>query len=155
MITAAENAGLLLVAGVDGDLVGQVVCLFDRRVDLRVADEGGGEDLRHVVAELLELPSGAGPVFGVCIGYAQPEAAGEVKPRLPQEVVLHHDRYSTAAEDEGRAAYDKRLEVFSRRHEMAAYTWTERVINRMAKLNALTGRHLMKDAFRALGFPMR
>jgi hypothetical protein len=62
---------------------------------------------------------------------------------------------SGSVKAEGRATYDKRLEAFSRRHEMAAYTWTQRVIGRMAKLNALTGRDRMKDAFRALGFPMR
>ena len=67
----------------------------------------------------------------------------------------HNWERLSAAEAQGRATYDKRLEAFSRRHEMAAYTWTQRVINRMAKLNALTGRDRMKDAFRALGFPLR
>lgn len=144
-----------LVASIDAAMAAQNAVIAAESLGLSTVYIGALRNNVTRVAELLEMPSGAGPVFGLCIGYAKPEAAGEVKPRLPQEVVLHHDRYSTAAEDEGRAAYDKRLEAFSRRHEMAAYTWTERVINRMAKLNALTGRHLMKDAFRALGFPMR
>lgn len=144
-----------LVASIDAAMAAQNAVIAAESLGLSTVYIGALRNNVTRVAELLELPSGAGPVFGLCIGYAKPEAAGEVKPRLPQEVVLHHDRYSIASEAEGRAAYDKRLEAFSRRHEMAAYTWTERVINRMAKLNALTGRDRMKDAFRALGFPLR
>jgi nitroreductase len=144
-----------LVASIDAAMAAQNAVIAAESLGLSTVYIGALRNNVTRVAELLEMPSGAGPVFGLCIGYAKPEAAGEVKPRLPQEVVLHHNRYSTAMEDAGRAAYDKRLEAFSRRHEMAAYTWTQRVINRMAKLNALTGRDRMKDAFRALGFPMR
>jgi nitroreductase len=144
-----------LVASIDAAMAAQNAVIAAESLGLSTVYIGALRNNVTRVAELLDLPSGAGPVFGLCIGYPKPEAAGEVKPRLPQEVVLHHDCYSTAAEADGRAAYDKRLEAFSRRHEMAAYTWTERVINRMAKLNALTGRDRMKDAFRALGFPMR
>ncbi len=144
-----------LVASIDAAMAAQNAVIAAESLGLSTVYIGALRNNVTRVAELLELPSGAGPVFGVCIGYAKPESAGEVKPRLPQEVVLHHDRYSTAGEAEGRAAYDKRLEAFSRRHEMAAYTWTQRVINRMAKLNALTGRDRMKDAYRALGFPLR
>jgi nitroreductase len=144
-----------LVASIDAAMAAQNAVIAAESLGLSTVYIGALRNNVTRVAELLELPSGAGPVFGLCVGYAKPESAGEVKPRLPQEVVLHHDRYSTAAEAEGRAAYDKRLEDFSRRHEMGAYTWTQRVINRMAKLNALTGRDRMKDAFKALGFPLR
>jgi len=144
-----------LVASIDAAMAAQNAVIAAESLGLSTVYIGALRNNVSRVAELLELPSGAGPVFGVCIGYAKPESAGEVKPRLPQEVVLHHDRYSTEGEAEGRAVYDKRLEAFSRRNEMAAYTWTQRVINRMAKLNALTGRDRMKDAYRALGFPLR
>ncbi|MBN9265600.1 MAG: NADPH-dependent oxidoreductase [Hyphomicrobium sp.] len=144
-----------LVASIDAAMAAQNAVIAAESLGLSTVYIGALRNNVTRVAELLELPSGAGPVFGLCIGYAKPESAGEVKPRLPQEVVLHHDRYSTAGETEARATYDKRLEAFSRRHEMAAYTWTQRVINRMAKLNALTGRDRMKDAFKALGFPLR
>ena len=144
-----------LVASIDAAMAAQNAVIAAESLGLSTVYIGALRNNVTRVAELLKLPSGAGAVFGLCIGYPKPESAGEVKPRLPQEVVLHHDRYSTAAEAEGRAIYDKRLEAFSRRHEMAAYTWTQRVIGRMAKLNALTGRDRMKDAFRALGFPLR
>ncbi len=41
------------------------------------------------VARLLGLPQGAAAVFGLCVGYAAEGHEGSVKPRLPQEAVLH------------------------------------------------------------------
>jgi nitroreductase len=154
-LEVVEYLDAFLVAAIDAAIAAQNAIVAAESMGLSTVYIGALRNDVSRVAKLLELPPGAGPVVGLCVGYAKPEGAGEVKPRLPQEVVLHHERYSTEGEDAGRKAYDARLEAFSRRHEMAAYTWTQRVINRMAKLNALTGRDRMKDAFRALGFPMR
>ena len=38
---------------------------------------------------------------------------------------------------------------------MAQYTWTERVISRVAKIKARSGRHQMKEAIKSLGFPLK
>ncbi len=45
---------------------------------------------------------------------------GEVKPRLPQSVVLHTERYDASREEALRAAYDAEMSKFSARHELQA-----------------------------------
>ena len=100
------------------------------------------------------MPPGAAPVFGLCIGHPLPGREGEVKPRLPQAAVLHRETYN--AEDAAhRAAYDPRLEAFSRRQEMAGSTWTQRVVARLGTFRALHGREKLKEKSIALGFPLR
>ena len=152
-VTAYLDA--FLVASIDAGIAAQNAVAAAESLGLSTVYIGALRNDVKRVAAMLELPAGAGPVFGLCVGYAKAESAGDIKPRLPQQIIVHYDRYSHEGEDAERLAYDARLEDFSRKHEMAAYTWTERVINRMAKLNALTGRDRMKDAFRALGFPLR
>ena len=44
------------------------------------------------LSELLELPKYVIPLVGLCIGYPAEEKA-QLKPRLPKEVVMHHNKY--------------------------------------------------------------
>ena len=52
------------------------------------------------------------------------------------------------------AAYDALMAGFSARHDMAADTWTRRVIGRMGKIAAMGGRDQMVAALHAMGFPV-
>jgi hypothetical protein len=56
-------------------------------------------------------------VFGRCGGYASPTAASEVKPRLPQEVVLHPEVNDATGEQAHRIACDALIGAFSARTE--------------------------------------
>ena len=107
------------------------------------------------VAELLALPPGAMCVFGLCIGTPADGVTNAVKARLPQAAILHHERYDASNEQKLRAAYDADLAAYSKQHEMAQYTWTERVISRVAKIKAMSGRHELKAQIRKLGFPLK
>lgn len=144
-----------LVAAIDAALAAQNAVVAAESLGLSTVYIGAMRNNVQRIAELLELPPGATAVFGLCVGYPKPESAAEVKPRLPQSVVLHRDRYDASTEAQYRAAYDARLEEFSRRNEMSAYTWTQRVIGRMATIKALNGREKLKEALIALGFPLR
>lgn len=107
------------------------------------------------VAELLGLPKKAFVVFGLCIGYAADGASAEIKPRLPQSMVLHHGKYDANNADAGRKAYDAELEKFSRRNEMEASTWTNRVLVRLGPLKAMSGRNMMRTVLEKMGFEFR
>lgn len=144
-----------LVAAIDAALAAQNAVVAAESLGLSTVYIGAMRNNPERIAQMLELPSGAAVMFGLCVGYAKPESAAEVKPRLPQSVVLHRDRYTHENETQDRAAYDARLEAFSRRNEMSAYTWTQRVVARLATLKALNGRERLKDALVALGFPLR
>ena len=104
---------------------------------------------------LLGLPPKSFVVFGLCVGYADPAAKNEVKPRLPQSTVLHRERYDATPEARDRAAYDAELEKFSARNEMAATTWTRRMFNRMGPIASMNGRERLRATLARLGFEIR
>ena len=80
---------------------------------------------------------------------------GEVKPRLPQSTVLHHERYDATNEAAQRKVYDAEMSRFSARHELQAATWTQRVLNRLAPLKSMNGRETIRASLAKLGFEIR
>jgi nitroreductase len=50
------------------------------------------------VAQLLELPKGVYPVFGLCLGY--PDQNPEVNPRLPLSVIVKAEVYNEVGDKE-------------------------------------------------------
>jgi nitroreductase len=144
-----------LVAAIDAALAAQNAVIAAESLGLSTVYIGALRNNPMEVARLVGLPPGTFGVFGMCVGYASPTEAGEVKPRLPQEVVLHHEVYDASGESPRRAAYDALMAAFSTRNEMTADTWTRRVIGRMGKIAAMGGRDRMVAALNAMGFPLR
>lgn len=146
-----------LVAAVDAALAAQNAVVAAESLGLSNVYIGALRNRPEEVARLLGLPPGVMGVFGLCVGYAKPEAAAEVKPRLPQSLVLHRGRYGVPAERETteRRAYDATLEAFSQRNGMGAVDWSKRAINRVGTLRALSGRDKLRGILNALGFPLR
>ena len=146
-----------LVAAIDAALAAQNAVVAAEAIGLSTVYIGALRNRPAEVAELLGLPPGVMGVFGLCVGYAKPEAAAEVKPRLPQSLVLHHDRYGVPAAQENaeRAAYDATLEAFSERNGMGKVDWSKRAINRTEKLEAMSGRHILRETLHGMGFPLK
>ena len=144
-----------MVACIDAALAAQNAVVAAQSLGLRTVYIGAMRNDPVRVAELLGLPPRAFVVFGLCVGYADPKAKNEVKPRLPQSIVLHHDCYDPAPEARDRPAYDTEMSKFSARHELQAATWTQRVLNRMGPLKSMNGRERMRAALARLGFEIR
>ncbi|TCZ65588.1 NADPH-dependent oxidoreductase [Roseicella aquatilis] len=143
-----------LVAAIDAALAAQNAVVAAESLGLATVYIGALRNDPVRVAEVLGLPPGVAGVFGLCVGHAKDGAEGEVKPRLPQSVVLHRGRYDAGAEAAARAAYDAEMRAFSQRNEMADDTWTRRVIARIGTIRALRGRDRLAAALQALGFPL-
>ncbi len=144
-----------LVAAIDAALAAQNATVAAEALGMSSVYIGALRNDPQEVARIVGLPTGVFAVFGMCVGYASEAGATEVKPRLAQEVVLHRETYDATGESSHRAAYDAVLETFSRRHGMAIDTWTKRVIGRMGKLAAMSGRDRLVPALRAMGFELR
>jgi len=144
-----------LVAAIDAALAAQNATVAAESLGLFCVYIGALRNDPLEVARIVGLPSGAFGVFGMCVGYAAATAASEVKPRLPQDVVLHHDTYDSSNEADHRAGYDALMAAFSARNEMAADTWTRRVIGRMGKIAAMGGRDKLVAALNAMGFELK
>jgi nitroreductase len=144
-----------MVACIDVALAAQNAVVAAESIGLSTVYIGAMRNDPERVAALLGLPKQSFVVFGLCVGYATAEAAGEVKPRLPQSVVVHHDRYDGNAKAAERTAYDGEMAKFAARHEMQASTWTQRVLNRLGPIKSMNGRERMRAALAALGFEVR
>ncbi len=156
--TTFENIPYLetfMVACIDAALAAQNAVVAAESLGLRTVYIGAMRNDPAKVHELLGLPPKAFVVFGLCVGYADPRSRNEVKPRLPQSTVLHHERYDSAPEVKDRSAYDAEMSKFSARNEMQATTWTQRMLNRMGPIKSMNGRERIRATLAKLGFEIR
>jgi len=144
-----------LVACIDTALAAQNAVVAAESIGLGTVYIGAMRNDPVRVAELLGLPKQSFVVFGLCVGYPTEKGVGEVKPRLPQATVLHHESYDAAHEAAERKTYDAEMAAFSKRHEMQAATWTQRVLNRLGPIKSMAGRDRMRAALAKLGFEIR
>ena len=144
-----------MVACIDAALAAQNAVVAAQSIGLRTVYIGAMRNDPIKVAELLGLPPQSFVVFGLCVGYADGKAEGEVKPRLPQSIVLHHERYDATKEASLRATYDAEMSKFSARHDLQAATWTQRVLNRLGPIKSMNGRETIRASLKKLGFEIR
>ncbi len=109
----------------------------------------------ETVARELELPDGIFPVFGLTVGTPDPAAPADVKPRLPQTTVLHHERYDAAAAPGDLDAYNAAIRSFQAEQSLPLVDWTDQVRNRIGTVESLKGRHVLGDVIRRLGFKLK
>jgi nitroreductase len=144
-----------LVAAIDAALAAQNATVAAESLGLSCVYIGALRNNPMEVARVVGLPAGAFGVFGMCVGYASAAVANEVKPRLPQDVVVHHDSYDATGEAAHRAVYDALMGAFSARNDLASDTWTKRVIGRMGKIAAMSGRDKLVGILDRMGFELR
>lgn len=77
------------------------------------------------VAELVELPQYVFPVAGLVVGH--PSDWSQLKPRLPQEVIFHHERYDNSRIREKIEQYDKDYFGYVDQRGGEAHTWSSRI----------------------------
>ncbi len=140
-----------IIATVDVALFAQNVALAAESAGLGICYIGAVRNDPQRASELLELPHGVYPVFGMCIG--KPAQDPEVKPRLPLPVVLKQDVYR----DEGDAAiiaeYDERVRAYyqSRTGNPKEQCWSEQ----MSGLLGREARPHMREFLSKRGFLQR
>ncbi|MCR0982046.1 nitroreductase family protein [Roseomonas populi] len=144
-----------MVALVDAALASQNALVAAESIGLGGVYVGGLRNRPKEVAAELNLPPKAFGAFGMAIGWPDPAARAEVKPRLPQSLVLHRETYGMAGEDAAVAGYDEVLAGFSEENGMGRADWTGRMLKRVAGPESLSGRHTMTETLRAMGFPLK
>ena len=140
---------------VDASLAAQNACVAAESLGLGVVYIGGIRNKPAEVAAELGLPPQVMAVFGLCVGYPDPDVITDVKPRLPAALVLHHEQYNTSDEAVAVAAYDQRMEAFQQTQGMAQVGWSRSVLSRLKGPQSLSGRHVLREVLAALGFPLR
>lgn len=93
MKESLDSTEMFLIATVDATLVAQNTAIAAEALGLGIVYTGGLRNNPYKVAELLKLPTRVYPIFGMCIGYPNPEQIPDKKPRLPQEAVFYQNEY--------------------------------------------------------------
>ncbi|MFG1298253.1 nitroreductase family protein [Xanthobacter sp. V3C-3] len=107
------------------------------------------------VAELLGLPPNVLGVFGLAIGYPDPERPADVKPRLSQRLVLHRERYDATLPQDAFDHYETALKAFQKGQNLPEVGWASAALLRVRGAEALSGRDRMPEFLAALGFGLR
>jgi nitroreductase len=144
-----------IVGVVDAALAAQSALIAAQSLGLGGVYIGAVRNLPERIAEELGLPPHVFAVFGTSIGYPDPDRPTDIKPRLPQSVVLHREQYSTASRNAAIDGYNATMRGFQREQGMAAIDWTQQCFNRVKDAVALRGRDRMREALHNLGFELR
>src|SRR5690606_23971682 len=101
-----------IIATIDATLMAQNVVVAAESAGLGICYIGGVRNHPREISDLLQLPTGVYPVFGLCLGY--PDQNPELKPRLPLSVVLKEDAYNDAGDEAAIAEYDEQIREYYR-----------------------------------------
>ena len=145
----------LLVGVIDAALAAQNAVVALESLGLGSVYIGAIRNAPEQVAAELALPPHVLPVFGLCVGYADSTRPAQVKPRLPQLVVLHRERYDAHVQAPGIALYDGILSEFQTQQGQSEAAWTDRSVERWRTRESLNGRDRLRDALASLGFELR
>lgn len=144
-----------IVGVVDAALAAQSALIAAESLGLGGVYIGAMRNLPEQVAAELKLPPHVFAVFGMSIGYPDPARPTDIKPRLPQSLVLHREEYSTAPHSDAVDSYNATMREFQREQGMKAIDWTQQCFSRVKDAEALRGRDRMREALRNLGFELR
>jgi nitroreductase len=145
-----------IVGAVDTALAAQNAMLAAESLGLGCVYIGGIRNKPLDVANELGLPPNVMAIVGLVVGYPDPNMPTVIKPRLPQEAVLHREHYEwgptqrAAVED-----YDARLRSFQDAQGMLQQDWSDLVLNRMKGAASLSGRDTLRAALATLGFGLK
>ncbi|MEK4023428.1 NADPH-dependent oxidoreductase [Sporosarcina sp. FSL W7-1283] len=118
----AENT---IVGVTDAGLFAQNMAIAAESLGLGICYIGGVRNAPYEISELLELPFGVVPLYGMTVGVA--DEANEVKPRLPVDAVIHENAYDLEKYDQLLPLYDEQLKAYyqSRRTNQKDGDWSE------------------------------
>lgn len=139
-----------LISAVDTALFGQNMLLAAESLGLGGLFIGGIRNHPLELSELLNLPDNVFPFFGLCLGV--PDQDPEVKPRLPNNVILHEDTYQEVDKDVIEE-YDESIRAYylSRSSNNKTMSWSDQI---KGKLKG-ESRPFMKDALNKKGWSLK
>jgi nitroreductase len=153
--STAEGADFVeaaLLSFIDVALAAQNASLAAESFGLGTVFVGAIRNKPLEVAAELGLPPNVFPVFGLTVGHPDELAPTAVKPRLPQDAVLHREQYSL--DPTHLDSYEDVLNGFYASEGLPA-GWAKRVAHRFGSVAGLKGREHLREALRIRGFELR
>ena len=126
-----DSPDYLTIATTDvGIAMGQAIIVAES-FGLGTVAIGGVRRATDDIIQLLALPQYVFPISGLCIGYPDEDEQPPVKPRLPQETVIHTNTYKEITREQLEAYNEEMLSYMKKRG--ATSTWTQGVANFYSK----------------------
>ena len=141
-----------LLATIDAAIAAQNAATAAEALGLGTVFIGAFRNHPAEVAAEIGLPRRAYVVTGLVVGHPDPGVETGVKPRLPQDAVLHRERYSIEGMAGAVARHDGHAVAFRKRHGLSPFTWTRILCDRLATIESLKGRHLLRPILERMGF---
>lgn len=143
-----------LVSAIDAGLAAQNVVVAAESLGLGTVYIGALRNRPEEVAQELGLAPGQVAILGLVVGRPDQQRPAAVKPRLPQAVVHHRERYASAELPQHVAAYDRELGRYYAAQGLPENRWSEHAVSRVANADALNGRATLKESLSRLGFEL-
>lgn len=144
-----------LLAVIDAALAAQNALIALESLGLGTCYIGAIRNDPVTVAHELNLPKQVFPVFGLTVGFPDPAVKSDVKPRLPQTVVLHHEQYRDNPSEKELRAYNQTLRAFQKIQSIAPVDWSEQAAHRVATKESLKNRDKLSAILKDFGFQLK
>ncbi|NRF91929.1 nitroreductase family protein [Paenibacillus frigoriresistens] len=159
---AADTLEMFLLAAVDAALALQNALVAADSLGLVTVPVGSVRNDPNGMAEELGLPDGVFAIAGLSIGFEREGVRRGVKPRLPEQITVSHEQYSTTFLEEGLAEYDRvmieRRTYDGRRVSIAGeperegmeYGWCEHSARRCTRPEAIAASASLRENLRQI-----
>jgi len=138
---SSETLENFLVAAVDAAIAAQTAALAAESVGLGICYIGAIRNNSTEVIKLLELPKSVFPITGMTVGV--PVQAPRIRPRLPQEAILHWESYNPD-QDAALLSYDqtmietgiykdRQVPIPGKEGQTESYGWMEHTARRVSQ----------------------
>ncbi|MBV2132200.1 NADPH-dependent oxidoreductase [Pseudomonas sp. MAP12] len=145
-----------LMGAIDAALAAQNAVTAAESLGLGTVYIGALRNNLQAVVDELRLPPLVYPVFGLCVGYPDADKPAQVKPRLPQSLILHRETYAVHPEEQRLIDdYDRTLIEFYAEQGQQSPGWSRQSLERLRTVAILHGRERLAAAVKAQGFPLR
>jgi nitroreductase len=153
---ALDYTEMLVTAVIDASLAAQNATVAAEGMGLGICYIGGARNHPQELAALLNLPPRVIGLFGLTVGWPADSDTSEIKPRLPQSGLIHHESYDVNARDAAVDAYNKTMTEFYARQQMDVHgDWSQHSAKRVAGPEALSGRDILRQILEERGFGMK
>ncbi len=153
---ALDYTELFVTAIIDAALAAQNVSVAAESLGLGICYVGAARNHPQELAALLHLPLRVIALFGLAVGFPADDDTSQVKPRLPQPGLIHHETYDAEARDKSVAAYNETMRGFYEAQKMDVHgTWAQHSAKRVAGPESLSGRDVLRQILEKRGFGMK
>jgi nitroreductase len=154
-LEGADFTESFLIATIDAALAAQNALVAAESLGLGTVYIGAMRNHPQDVARELALPERSYAVVGLVVGRPDPNVETAVKPRLPQDAVLHREQYSLERQAAAIEKHDADARAFREEQGLSPQGWSELVVARLRSAASLSGRHVLRDVLNRLGFKLK